>query len=164
MIAEVYREELWEELKQALSNGYYLDGLRAQKWNIEPYYRVVLAIVSVVAAVVSFTYWEVTEKVAVIFTSLLATLPCFFAFLLPSQADFSKIDALRIELKRYLTELERLYRKDRDEASYNEFLKAKIHYSCTETELSALFGQIDRRMEDAAVKSSERYLERFTAL
>jgi ABC-type transport system involved in cytochrome bd biosynthesis fused ATPase/permease subunit len=163
MNAELYRNELWEELKQAVCNLYYLDDLRARKKKIEPAYKGIVATVAIISACVSFVDCPVAIKLVTVVTALLTLVPLLFPLLLPGVAAFSEMDTMRVGLKKQIGELEAFWRMETPKESYGDYLKAKQAWAELETNLSALFGKVNARIEKYAIANSERYLERFTS-
>ena len=160
MEQDIYISELWEDLKQVLSNINYLDILRAKKAGIEPVYKGMLGIIATFSAVAGFIDVPYLAEAAAIITALGVIAPLFFPFL-PCAADFSKMDAIRLSLKEYLAELELLWSSNKGSAEYSRYLDGKKRYAVTETEASAIFGEINEKWEKQALTKSERYLGRF---
>jgi hypothetical protein len=163
MNKELYGNELWAEIKQTSCNLCYLDELRAGKARMEPYFKGLIAMVAAFSAVTSFTGPVWAASTVVIVTSLLTAIPLFFPSLLPTAADFSEMDVLRIKIKSRLTELEQFSQGERGEAEYDGFVKTKQRHAPVETEAAALFGKISKRINRRAIKQSELYLDRFTS-
>lgn len=160
MNKELYRSELWDEIKQVAVDLYYLDGLRASKVKIEPVYKGLLALLAIISAICNIIDVSWFSKITAILTALLAAAPLLFPFL-PDSSDFSKMDALRTSVNNRLIYLENCWAAEYTKVRYEDYINAKKAYAHTQTELYALFGEINKSIQKYAVKRSESYLERF---
>ena len=157
---DIYNSRLWEDLKQVFCNLYYLDGIRDRKKKIEPVYKGFLGIISVITVVTSFFETVLLIKIMTALTSLTAIIPILCP-VLPATETFSTMDAYRSSLREWLTQLENLWNRDRNEIAYNEYLAVINKYAYLETKLSALFGKIDGKIEKRVNDRCEVYLSRF---
>ena len=161
MDKDLYITELWEDLKQVNINLLYLDEFRANKAKIEPVYRGCVGVVALITAVVSFFDTPFISETMAILTAAGVIVPMIFPFL-PTLDRFSEIDELRISLKNRLLELEELWRKEKDDATYKRYQEGRKQYTILETKLSALFGIINEKWNKRLIKRHEEYLDKFT--
>jgi hypothetical protein len=161
MDAELYRQEVWSEIKQTSMNLCYLEHYRDTKAKIEPLYRGFVAVCAVLAAITVFFEVSWLAKVATVTTAILTAAPHFAPFL-PDSARLSEIGAARLALKNRLNGREIFWRNGFTEEQYDRYMLAKREYAATDGAVSVLFGKIDRRMHARALEKSEKYLLRFT--
>jgi len=157
---ETYANELWEEVKQVSTDLFYLEDLRADKARIEPYYKGLLSLCAIVTALCSFVGAVWLIHATALMTAVVTMLPILFP-VLPSGADFAKMDALILALKQRQAAVEEYWYKGFSAENRAAYRASKEAFAPTEVELSALFGKIGKRREKEAQELCDRYLDRF---
>jgi hypothetical protein len=160
MDKERFEFELWHSVREAATYLHYLDHFRDAKRNIEPIYRGVLALVSVISSIVSFLEVPVLIKGASLLTALLAMAPLVFP-IIPKSEDFSKMGELRKATYDWLRILEKFWYGEWTEQAYAGYSKKKMEFGKTDNDLSELFGEVDPKLTEKAHQYANRYLDKY---
>ena len=159
---ELFENEIWNEIGQFSICLFYLDEFRASKERIAPVYRGIVALLALLSALADIIEWPYYPTVFSVLTAISVVLPAFFGFI-PEVDFFYKIDVLRVEVKKRLTQLEEYWVLGVEKVSYSKYKREKIASAEIETNLSALFGKVNEKgkLYQKARENSDLYLNKF---
>jgi hypothetical protein len=161
---DVLLNQIWEDMKQTRTNVCYAD-LLIDKQNIRnKYFNITLAIFSTGGALMYFVSYYF-PLIALIIIATISIVNEVSSFILMKNEDIAKLCNLRNKYVIYYNRLQELFNKlyfDKTsvEVAQRQFRSITDEYIDTQSEISRIFGKIDKKLGQIAADRSDEYLNK----